>query len=127
MPKGKRRPIIRRAKTHKLKKSIYDWHDMDFRLSCAKARDNGGTWWLCASEKTTAHLERQFRLQQVAVVLLESIGGILGSPQFNKQKFVYLQVDSNLDRTTMSHVTLCLDELGVRLIRPIEADRMINA
>ena len=90
------------------------------RLRLASVRDNEGTWYVCRSKRSSKDLERLFRQGEVAVLLLENIGGILGSPElWRMNKYVYIQIKEDLPQEVTDYVKVCLDEIGVEIVGPV--------
>jgi len=57
----------------------------DERLHVAAINDNGGRWYLCRSPLSAASLHLALEEPDTSLVLLNSIGGILGCPTVHRK------------------------------------------
>jgi len=106
------------------------------RLLRAIANDNGGPWFLAATRRPLADIERRFRWGQVGAILYLRVGGMLQGPrgylyiqlrmvedvqEFNEvtRKVSYVEVESSAMQPE-ERVRLCLRELGITVIEACE-------
>lgn len=95
-------------------------------MRLAKARNNGGVYFEAKSRRSPADLERLYRQREVAVVLEEATGGILGGEGVTPRGTIYVQIHRDyLNPRTLDDVRLCLEELGVELIKPLPVQNMV--
>lgn len=88
-------------------------------LSMAKARDNGGRYFVASSSRTVRDLERLFRQREVAGLLEECVGGIVGGFGLTDEGVIHIQIDYDKPGT-FQDVLLCLDELDIHIVSPLK-------
>ena len=90
-------------------------------MRIAKANDNGGVYYNATSGRSVRDLERLFRLREVAIVLEENVGAIVGGPGLTKPGEVLVQLHRRAvdDPRLLQDVRTCLEELRVDVRNPV--------
>ena len=93
------------------------------RLRMAEARDNDGPWYVAKSKRSPRDLERLFRLREVAGLLEETIGGILGTHKLYREGYIYIQI-ARSPESVMNFIRVTLGELGVEIVGAVARSQM---
>jgi len=91
-------------------------------MRIARARDNQGPWFVASSTRTPKDLERLFRQREVASLLEETVGGIVGGFDVTPRGAVHIQIDYGTPRD-LELILLCLSEIGIEIDAPLFGGR----
>lgn len=87
------------------------------RAARAEINDNAGPWFLCVSKRYGVdQLESLFAKGEMPRVLVDTVGGILGSPElYRKGRYVFIQIHLALSHHAGWQLDAALDDLNIHI------------